>query len=54
MAFRTNIQNMFYEEVTTKQDFSYMSVCPLSILYNSKYILMAVLEECYRCKEGSL
>ena len=32
---------MFYEEIRTKQDFSYISVCSLSILYNSKFILMA-------------
>ena len=27
---------MFYEEVRTKQDLSYISICSLSILYNSK------------------
>ena len=32
---------MFYEEITTKQDLSYISICSLSILYNSKFILMA-------------
>ena len=31
---------MFYEKIT-KQDLSYISVCSLSILYNSKFILMA-------------
>ena len=32
---------MFYEEIKPKQDFSYISICPLSILYNSKFILTA-------------
>ena len=32
---------MFYEEVRTKQDLSYISIGTLSILYNSKFILMA-------------
>ena len=32
---------MFYEEIRTKQDLSYISICSLSILYNSKFILMA-------------
>ena len=31
---------MFYEEIKTKQDLSYLSVCLLSILYNSNFILM--------------
>ena len=35
---------MFYEEIRKKkQDLSYISVCSLSILYNSKFILMAIL-----------
>ena len=33
---------MFYEEIKTKQNLSYISVCSLSILYNSKFILMAM------------
>ena len=33
---------MFYEEIRTKQDLSYISICTLSILYNSKFILMAM------------
>ena len=38
----TNIQNiMFYEEIRIKQGLHYISVCPLRILYNSKFILMA-------------
>ena len=37
----TNIQNMFFEEIRTKQDLSYMSSCSLTIPYNSKFILMA-------------
>ena len=32
---------MFNEEIRTKQDLSYISTCSLSILYNSKFILMA-------------
>ena len=32
---------MFYEDIRTKQDLSYISICLLSILYNSKFILMA-------------
>ena len=31
---------MFYEEVRIKQDLSYISISSLSILYNSKFILM--------------
>ena len=33
--------DMFYEEIRTKQDLSYISICSLSILYNSKVIVMA-------------
>ena len=33
---------MFYEEIRTKQNLSYISICSLSILYNSKFILMAM------------
>ena len=50
-AILTNIQNTFFEEIRTKLDFSYISVCSLSILYDSKFILMAM--SC-RCNEGSL
>ena len=32
---------MFYKVIRTKQDLSYISLCSLSILYNSKSILMA-------------
>ena len=32
---------MFYEDIRTKQDLSYISICSLSILYNSEFILMA-------------
>ena len=31
---------MFYEEIRTKQELSYISICSLNILYNSKFILM--------------
>ena len=34
-------KRMFYEEIGIKQDLSYTSLCPLRILYNSKFILMA-------------
>ena len=32
---------MFCEEIRTKQDISYIAICSLRILYNSKFILMA-------------
>ena len=32
---------MFYEEIRIKQGLSDVSVCPLRILYNSKFIAMA-------------
>ena len=32
---------MFYGEIRTNQQISYISICSLSILYNSKLILMA-------------
>ena len=32
---------MFYKEIRTKQGLSYISIYSLSILYNSKFILMA-------------
>ena len=32
---------MFCEEIRTKQYLSYISFCPLRILYNSKFIIMA-------------
>ena len=41
-AILTTIQNMFYEEIRTKPDLSYISICSLSILCNSKFILMAL------------
>ena len=39
-AILTNIQNMLYEEIRTKQDLSFISICSLNILYNGKFILM--------------
>ena len=42
-AILTNIQNMFYEEIRIKQGLSYILFCPLRILYNSKFIIMATL-----------
>ena len=33
---------MFYEEVRTTQDLSYISICSLSILYNCKFVLMSM------------
>ena len=33
---------MIHLEIRTKQDLSYLSICSLSILYNSKFILMAM------------
>ena len=35
-------KHMFYEQIRTKQDISYISICSLSILYNSKFFLMAM------------
>ena len=34
---------MFYEEIRIKQGFSYISFCPLRILYNNKIIIMATV-----------
>ena len=34
-------KHMFYEEIRIKQGPSYISFCPLRVLYNSKFILMA-------------
>ena len=34
-------KRMFNEKIRTKQGISYISICSLSILYNSKFILMA-------------
>ena len=34
-------KHMFFKEIKSKQELSYMSICSLSILYNSKFILMA-------------
>ena len=33
---------MFYEEIITKHDLTYISICSLSILYNSKFIFTAM------------
>ena len=33
---------MFFEEIRTKEDISYTSICSFSILYNSKFVLMAM------------
>ena len=41
-AILINIQNMFYKEIRRKQDPSNILICSLSILYNSKFILMAM------------
>ena len=34
-------KHMFHEEIRIKQGLSYISFCPLRILYNSKFIRMA-------------
>ena len=34
-------KHMFYEEISIKQGFSYKLFCPLIILYNSKFLIMA-------------
>ena len=47
-------KHMFYEEIRIKQGFSYISLCPLRILCNSKFTLMTTGNKCYRCNEGSL
>ena len=33
-------KHMFYEKIRIKQGLSYISFCPLRILYNSKFIIM--------------
>ena len=33
---------MLYEEIRTKQNLSYIALCSLSILYNSKFILSSL------------
>ena len=35
-------KHMFYEEIRIKQGLSYITFCPLRILYNCKLILMAI------------
>ena len=47
---------MFYEEIRIEHGLSYISFCPLRVLYNSKFILMATAfgKKCCRCNEGSL
>ena len=35
------IKHMFYEEIRIKQGLSYILFCPLRILYNSKFIIIA-------------
>ena len=35
-------KRIFYKEIRTKQDHSYISMCSLSILYKSKFILMTM------------
>ena len=49
-------KHMFCEEIRTKQSLSYILFCPLRILYNSKFIIMATFfgNKCCRCNEGSL
>ena len=55
-AILTYPKHMFYEEIRIKQSFSYISYCPLRILYKSKFILMATSlgNKCCHCNEGSL
>ena len=38
-------KHMFYEEIRIKQGFSYIPFCPLRILYNNKFIIMATFLE---------
>ena len=55
-------KHMFCEEIRTKQDLSYVSVFSLCVLYNSKFILMAMSfgtnavfgNKCCRCNDGLL
>ena len=35
-------KHMFYEEIRIKQGLSNILVCPLRILYNSKFMMMAI------------
>ena len=41
LLLATGLKGYFNEEIRTKQDLSYISIYSLSILYNSKFILMA-------------
>ena len=49
-------KHMLYEEIRLKQGLSYISFCPLRILHNSKFIIMAtfIWNKCCLCNEGSL
>ena len=47
-------KHMFYEEIWMKQCLSYISLCPLKILCNSEFVLMATFLETNRFNEGSL
>ena len=49
-------KHKFYEKIRIKQGLSYISFCPLRILYNSKFILNCNIfgDKCCRCNEGSL
>ena len=40
-------KHMFYEEIIMKQGLCYISFCPLRLLYNRKFILMATSPETY-------
>ena len=40
-----HIKQVFYGEIRIKKNISYISFCSLRILYNSKFILMAVCLE---------
>ena len=48
-------KHMFNEVIRIKQDLSYISICLLSILYNSIHLNGNVFgNKCRRYKEGSL
>ena len=50
-------KHMFYEEIRIKQGLSYIIFSPLRILYNSKFIIMAIFlgtNAVFVLNEGSL
>ena len=54
MRFSKYPKHMFYMEIRTKENLFYILIYSLSILYNSKFVLIAILEKkLCRFNEGS-